>query len=94
MEYTGALKLGALYRRTGRDSLLLFDYASNLNQQENHLQCSLRQKLSHGTVVVVFYVEEVSGSNSFKVSLLLPDGTLGTLWQTYLKRDDWERVGE
>jgi hypothetical protein len=94
MEYTGALKLGALYRRIGRDSLLLFDYAANLNQQENHLQCNLRQKLSHGSVVVAFYVEEVLGSNSFKVSLLLPDGTFGTLWQTYLKTDDWEQVGE
>lgn len=93
MEYTGALKLGALYRRIGRDSLLLFDYASNLNQQENHLR-NIQQKLTHGTVVVAFYVEEVFGSNSFKVSLLLPDGTFGTLWQTYLKRDEWEQVGE
>lgn len=96
MEYTGPLKLGVLYRWIGRHStmLLLFDYAANLNQQENHLKRNLKQRVSHGTLAVAFHVEEVPGSNSFKVSLLLSDGTLGTLWQTYLKSEDWELVGE
>jgi hypothetical protein len=73
---------------------LLFDYAANKNQQENHLVCALSQRVSKGTLAMAFQVEEVPSSNSFKVSLLLSDGTLGTLWETYLKSEDWELVGE
>lgn len=96
MEYTGPLKLGVLYRWIGSNGtmLLLFDYAANLNQQENHLKRNLKQRVSNGTLAVAFHAEEVLGSNSFKVSLLLSDGTLGTLWQTYLKSEDWEKAEE
>ena len=73
---------GKLYKLND-DGITLFDFYANMNKTATVLECMLKRTIRKTEVVACVRVEPVTnhdGEIYDKLSFLLGDGVLGTLW--------------